>query len=147
MLEDKFISINSIYISISIDENDISYFYYKKKDKFEKLELNKDNFENYIKKNILKETNSNEAIKIINLFLIKGINTENKNSENAHYNTQIIDLEDILGFIPEISSENNEIKILFFYQYLLQAQLIYFLFKSFNKKENKDFINIYSRLN
>ena len=54
MLEDKFISINSIYISISIDENDISYFYYKKKDRFEKLELNKNNFENYIKENILK---------------------------------------------------------------------------------------------
>ena len=140
MLEDKFISINSIYISISIDENDISYFYYKKKDRFEKLELNKNNFENYIKENILKEINSNETIRILNLFLIKGINTENKNSENAHYNTQIIDLEDILGFIPEISSENNEIKILFFYQYLLQAQLIYFLFKSFNKKENKDIV-------
>ena len=139
MLEDKFISINSIYISIPINENDISYFYYKKKDRFEKIELNKNNFENYIKENILKGTNSNETIMIINLFLIKGISSENKNSENTHY-TQTIDIEKILGFIPEISNENTEIKILFFYQYLLQAQLIYFLFQSFTKKENKDIV-------
>ena len=42
--------------------------------------------------------------------------------------------------MPEISDENGEFKILFFYQYLLQAQLIYYLFKSFFNKENKDIV-------
>ena len=142
MLEDKYISINSIYISKQTNEKEKSYFYYKKNDKFEKIELNKNNFENYIKENILKNTNSNskEEIKIVNLFLIKGLDEENKNNENTQYNSQITNIEDILGFVPEISNENSENKILFFYQYLLQAQLIYFLFKSFTKKENKDIL-------
>lgn len=142
MLEDKYISINSIYISKQTNEKEKSYFYYKKNDKFEKIELNKNNFENYIKENILKNTNLNskEEIKILNLFLIKGLDEENKNNENTQYNSQITNIEDILGFVPEISNENSENKILFFYQYLLQAQLIYFLFKSFTKKENKDIL-------
>ena len=76
----------------------------------------------------------------MNLFLIKGLDEENKNNENTQYNSQITNIEDILGFVPEISNENSENKILFFYQYLLQAQLIYFLFKSFTKKENKDIL-------
>ena len=142
MLEDKYISINSIYISKQTNEIEKSYFYYKKNDKFEKIELNKNNFENYIKENILKNTNLNskEEIKILNLFLIKGLDERDKNNENTQYNSQITNIEDILGFVPEISNENSENKILFFYQYLLQAQLIYFLFKSFTKKENKDIL-------
>ena len=139
MLLDKYVSIKSIYILMPHNKKDASYFFYKKNDIFEKIELNKINFENYIKENILKDTNSNETIKIINLFLIKGIKEGNEKILNDDY-TQIINIEDILGFIPDISNENNEIKILFFYQYLLQAQLIYYLFKSFYKKENKDII-------
>ena len=136
ILEDKYISINNIYISKSFHENKISYFYLKKNGNFEKLELNKENFENCLKDNILKNSNSKE-IDIVNLYIIKGFEG---NDDDDNYYEQILSLEDILGFIPEISNEKGEFKILFFYQYLLQSQLIYFLFKSFYNKQNKDII-------
>ena len=139
LLEEKFISINSIYISKSKKENNILYFYFKKNNIFEKYELTKDNFENFLKENILKKSNSKE-IDIVNLYIILGIkgNNDSENNNNNYYSSQISSIEDILGFVPEISDENGEFKILFFYQYLLQAQLIHYLFKSFFNKENKD---------
>ena len=141
LLEEKFISINSIYISKSKNEKNISHFYYKKNNIFEKYELTKDNFENFLKENILKKSNSKE-IDIVNLYIILGIkgNNDSENNNNNYYSSQISSIEDILGFVPEISDENGEFKILFFYQYLLQAQLIFFLFKSFFNKENKDIV-------
>ena len=141
LLEEKFISINSIYISKSKKENNILYFYFKKNNIFEKYELTKDNFENFLKENILKKSNSKE-IDIVNLYIILGIkgNNDSENNNNNYYSSQISSIEDILGFVPEISDENGEFKILFFYQYLLQAQLIYYLFKSFFNKENKDIV-------
>lgn len=134
MLENKNISINSIYISKFINEDGISYFYFNN----EKIELNKENFENCIKNNILKNSNSKENIEIINLYIIKGYEDINENNVNEY--NQIISIEDILNFVPEISNENDDFKILFFYQYLFQSQIIYFLFKSFCKKESKDII-------
>ena len=139
LLEEKFISINSIYISKSKNEKNISHFYYKKNNIFEKYELTKDNFENFLKENILKKSNSKE-IDIVNLYIILGIEGNNESENNNNYSSQISSIEDILGFVPEISDENGEFKILFFYQYLLQAQLIFFLFKSFFNKENKDIV-------
>ena len=141
LLEEKFISINNIYISKSKKENSISYFYFKKNNIFEKYELTKENFESFVKENILKNSNS-KAIDIVNLYIITGIegNNDNENNNNNYDSSQISSIEDILGFVPEISNENDEFKILFFYQYLLQAQLIYFLFESFLNKENKDIV-------
>ena len=69
LLEEKFISINSIYISKSKNEKNISHFYYKKNNIFEKRELTKENFENFLKENILKNSNSKE-IDIVNLYII-----------------------------------------------------------------------------
>ena len=139
LLEEKYISINSIYISKSKNENNNSYFYFKKNNIFEKRELTKENFENFLKENILKNSNSKE-IDIVNLYIILGIEGNNDSENNNNYSSQITSIEDILGFVPEISDENGEFKILFFYQYLLQAQLIYYLFKSFFNKENKDIV-------
>ena len=131
LLEEKYISINNIYISKS-------YFYFKKNNIFEKFVLNKENFEIFLKDNILKNSNSKE-IDIVNLYVITDLKINNEN-ENKNNFTQILNIEEILGFVPEISNEKGEYKILFFYYYLLQAQLIYFLFDSYLKKENKDII-------
>jgi hypothetical protein len=46
----------------------------------------------------------------------------------------------MLGFEPEIKNENNNCKILFFLQYLHQAQLIYSLFNRINNEEKIDIV-------
>ena len=138
LIDEKYISINNIYISKFYIEKNISYFYFKKSDKIEKHELNKENFENFLTNNILKNSYS-KAIDIVNLYFISGVQ-DNNDIKNSNFEIPIKDIEDCLGFVPKISKENNEYKILFFNQYLFQATIIYFLFKSFIKKENKDII-------
>ena len=129
MVRDNYLKISSIYIDKN-KENEISYLYYKKDNKFIKTELNKENFINYINENIIPYSNAN--IDIINLYII----SENSNIIDTHY----MSIEEMLGFEPEISHENNNCKILFFMQYLHQAQLIYSLFNKINNEEKIDIV-------
>ena len=141
LIENKNININSIYISKSLNENNKSYFYFKKNNTLEKYELNKNNFENCIKDNILKNSNLEDIIEIVNIYIIKHISQNNNSTDNNNLEfSPLLNIEDILGFIPDILDENNKLKILFFCQYLLQAQLLYYLFKCFHNKENKDIV-------
>ena len=141
LIENKNININSIYVSKSLNENNKSYFYFKKNNTLEKYELNKNNFENCIKDNILKNSNLEDIIEIVNIHIIKHISQNNNSTDNNNLEfSPLLNIEDILGFIPDILDENNKLKILFFCQYLFQAQLLYYLFKCFHNKENKDIV-------
>ena len=141
LIENKNININSIYVSKSLNENNKSYFYFKKNNTLEKYELNKNNFENCIKDNILTNSNLEDIIEIVNIYIIKHISQNNNSTDNNNLEfSPLLNIEDILGFIPDILDENNKLKILFFCQYLFQAQLLYYLFKCFHNKENKDIV-------
>jgi hypothetical protein len=141
LIENKNININSIYVSKSLNENNKSYFYFKKNNTLEKYELNKNNFENCIKDNILTNSNLEDIIEIVNIYIIKHISQNNNITDNNNPEfSPLLNIEDILGFIPDILDENNKLKILFFCQYLFQAQLLYYLFKCFHNKENKDIV-------
>ena len=136
MVRDNYLRISSIYID-KINENnenkknEKSSFYYKENNKLIQKELNKENFMKYINENII--SNSNANIDIINLYIISG----DSNIIDTHY----ISVEDILGFEPEIKNEGiNTCKILYFMQYLHQAQLIYYLFNKINNNETIDIV-------
>ena len=135
LIEDNFISINSIFIEKNIDKNNNTYFYYYNKNKLIQIELTKENFSNYIKNNILNTSNS--EIDLINLYIISG----DSNIIDNHY----ITIEEILGFIPDIGTDEetdnyNNYKILFFIQYLHQSQIIFSLYKFFCNKESYDIV-------
>ena len=127
MVRDNYLKISSIFIDKNA-ESEKSYFYYKNNDKLIQNELTQENFMNYINESIV--TNSKANIDIVNLYIISG----DSNIIDTHY----ISIEDILGFEPEIKNENNNCKILFFMQYLHQAELIYSLFNSINNDEKID---------
>ena len=129
MVRDNYLKISSIYID-KRNENEKSYFYYKNNNKLIQNELNKENFVKYIHENII--PNSSANIDIINLYII----TENSNIIDNHY----ISIEEMLGFEPEIRNENNNCKILFFMQYLHQAQLLCSLFNRINNEEKIDIV-------
>lgn len=129
MVRDSYLKISSIYID-KYNENETSYFYYKNNNQLIQNELTKENFIQYINENII--TNSKATIDIINLYIISG----DSNIIDTHY----ISIEDILGFEPEIKNENNNCKILFFMQYLHQAQLLYSLFNRINNDEKIDIV-------
>ena len=124
MITDNYLKISSIFIEKNND-NEESYFYVKDNNKLIRNKLNKEKFTKFIHENIIPNTTAN--IDIINLYII----TNNSNIIDTHY----ISIEEMLGFEPEIKSENNNCKILFFMEYLHQAQLIYFLFKKINNDE------------
>jgi len=130
MVRDNYLKISSIYIDIGKTEEK-SYFYVQEnneKNGLIKYELNKDNFMKYINEEIINKSKVN--IDIINLYII----TNNLNIIDNHY----ISIEEILGFEPDINSDelnNNHCKILFFLQYLHQAQMLYYLFNKISKNE------------
>ena len=126
MIRDKFLGITSIYI-----DNNNSKFYYKNKENnlLIKKDLNKENFMNFLKNDLL--PCSIASIDIINLYII----SENSSIIDNHY----VSIEDILGFEPDIIN-NSKSKILFFLQYLHQAQMLYHLYKKIQNSENVNVI-------
>ena len=126
MGRDNYIKVSSIYIDSNIKEKK-SYFYVKNNENNSLIEyeLNKTNFMEYINNEIVQKSKVN--IDIINLYLI----TDNDNIIDNHY----ISIEEILGFEPNIKSNESHCKILFFLQYLHQAQMIYYLFSKINNDE------------
>jgi hypothetical protein len=143
MVRDNYLRISSIYIdkineNSENKENEKSFFYYKENNKLIQKELNKENFMEYINENII--SNSKANIDIINLYIISG----NSDIIDTHY----ISVEDILGFEPEIKNEGiNTCKILYFMQYLHQAQLIYYLFNKINNSETIDIVLLINYIN
>ena len=130
MGKDNYLKISTIFINIDKEKNKSCFYAIENNsnNKLMKYELNKNNFMQYINENIISKSKVN--IDIINLYII----TENENIIDSHY----ISIEDILGFEPEIKTEelnNNHCKLLFFLQYFHQAQLIYYLFNKINNDE------------
>ena len=131
LIENKFISIYSIYIKIKNENNkeEKSYFYYYSNEKKEliEFELNQENFENLLNKTLNEE---NTYINLINLYIING---DDKNKINYSSYT----LKELLGFEPNFIS-----KILFFIQNLNKAQLLYCLYKQIISNEIVDVVII-----
>ena len=132
MGRDNYLNISSIYINTEKTEEK-SYFYVRQNknenNALIKYELNKDNFMKYINEEIINKSKVN--IDILNLYII----TNNSHIIDNHY----ISIEDILGFEPEINSDelnNYHCKILFFLQYFHQAQMLYYLFNKINNDEH-----------
>ena len=112
-------------------EQEKKYFYFENEDengKLEKCELTQENLNNYIK------TNKNkEGTTIVNLFIIEG-------DSGLTLSQRELSLEEGLGFGPETEeTENNS--LLYFIQYLNQAQLLYYLCNKTEDQQNSILIN------
>ena len=112
-------------------EQEKKYFYFEKEEengKLEKCELTQENLNNYIK------TNKNkEGTTIVNLFIIEG-------DSGLTLSQRELSLEEGLGFGPE-TEENENNSILYFIQYLNQAQLLYYLCNKTEDQQNSILIN------
>ena len=112
-------------------EQDKKYFYFENEDengKLEKCELTQENLNNYIK------TNKNkEGTTIVNLFIIEG-------DSGLTLSQRELSLEEGLGFGPETEENENNL-ILYFIQYLNQAQLLYYLCNKTEDQQNSILIN------
>lgn len=112
-------------------EQEKKYFYFENEDengKLEKCELTQENLNNYIK------TNKNkEGTTIVNLFIIEG-------DSGLTLSQRELSLEEGLGFGPE-TEENENNSILYFIQYLNQAQLLYYLCNKTEDQQNSILIN------
>ena len=129
------VKILSIYLDKEKEEgegNEKKYFYVEKEN-LEKLELTQENLENYINEN-----KNKIGTTIVNLFIVTG--DENHVSINRN-----LSLEKVLGFVPNIESENEKENehncILFFIQYYDQAQLLYYLCAKDEEPQNTMLIN------
>ena len=124
------VKILTIYLDKEKEEgegNEKKYFYVEKEN-LEKEELTEENFLNYIEEN----KNKNGST-IVNLFIVTG---------DAHevLINRDLSLERVLGFDPKIHDENNNL-VLFFVQYLVQAQLLYYLCNKAEDQQNTLLIN------
>ena len=119
------VKILSLYIDKEKEEgegNEKKYFYYEKEN-LVKVELTKENLENYINENRNEMGNT-----IVNLFIVTG-------DENEVLANNELSLMRVLGFEPEIENQKNP--VLFFVQYFAHAQLIYYICNKINR-DNKD---------
>ena len=112
-------------------EQEKKYFYFENEDengKLEKCELTQENLNNYIKNN-----KNKEGTTIVNLFIIEG-------DSGLTLSQRELSLEEGLGFGPE-TEENENNSILYFIQYLNQAQLLYYLCNKTEDQQNSILIN------
>ena len=110
-------------------EEEKKFFYFEKEpenEKLEKCELTKENLNNYIKEN-----KNKEGTTIVNLFIIEG-------DSGVTLSPRELSLEGGLGFEPE-TDENSS--VLYFIQYLNQAQLLYYLCNKAEDQQNSMLIN------
>ena len=132
MVKDKYLSIFSIFIKTNNNiknekEENKSYFYYYKQNKgLVENELTQEIFEKYLHHLL---TNSNSNLNVVNLYIING-NTNS--SKQYNYNS----IKKLLGFEPNIKFDGNLQKILFFIQYLNEAQILYHLYKEVYNQES-----------
>ena len=125
------VKILSLYLNKEKEEGegkDKKFFYYEKSpenEKFEKCELTKENLQNYITEN-----ENKNGTTIVNLFIIEG-------DSGVTLSPRELSLENELGFSPE----NNSNNVLYFIQFLNQAQLLYYLCNKAEDQQNSMLIN------
>jgi hypothetical protein len=123
------VKVLSLYIDKEKEEgegNEKKYFYYEK-DNLTKVELTKENLEKYINEN-----RNEMGTTIVNLFIVTG-------DENEVLSIGDLSLMTVLGFEPDIENEKNP--VLFFVQYYVQAQLLYYICNRAQEQENTILIN------
>ena len=107
------------------------FFYFENEEengKLQKCELTQDDLNNYINAH-----KNKEGITIVNLFIIEG-------DSGVTLSPRELSLEGGLGFGPE-TEENENNSILYFIQYLNQAQLLYYLCNKTEDLHNSILIN------
>ena len=132
MIANSQVKVLSLYLNKEKEEGkdeEKKFFYFEKEpenEKLEKCELTQDNLNNYIKEN-----KNKEGTTIVNLFIIEG-------DSGMTLSPRELSLEGGLGFGPE-TDENNS--VLYFIQYLNQAQLLYYLCNKAEDQQNSMLIN------
>ena len=133
-IDNSQVKVLSLYLNKEKEEGkeqEKKYFYFEGEEengKLQKCELTQDNLNNYIK------TNKNkEGTTIVNLFIIEG-------DSGLTLSPRELSLEEGLGFGPE-TEENENNSILYFIQYLNQAQLLYYLCNKTEDQQNSILIN------
>ena len=119
------------YFYFKEKEEGKKYFYFEKNEeneKLEKCELTKENLSTYINEN-----KNKEGTTIVNLFIIEG-------DSGVTLSPRELSLEGGLGFAPEIEP-NEKHPILYFIQYLNQAQILYYLCNKAENQQNSILIN------
>ena len=122
------VKVLSLYLN---KEEEKKYFYVENEEEngnLQKCELTQDNLNNYIKSN-----KNKEGTTIVNLFIIEG-------DSGVTLSPRELSLEEGLGFGPE-TEENENNCILYFIQYLNQAQLLYYLCNKAEDQQNSILIN------
>ena len=128
------VKILSLYLNKEKEEGkeeEKKYFYFEKggeNEKLEKCELTKENLNTFIKEN-----KNKDGTTIVNLFIIEG-------DSGVTLSPRELSLEGGLGFAPEIDP-NEKNPILYFIQYLNQAQLLYYLCNKTEDQQNSMLIN------
>ena len=128
------VKILSLYLNREKEEGkeeEKKYFYFEKggeNEKLEKCELTKENLNTFIKEN-----KNKDGTTIVNLFIIEG-------DSGVTLSQRELSLEGGLGFAPEIDP-NEKNPILYFIQYLNQAQLLYYLCNKTEDQQNSMLIN------
>ena len=128
------VKILSLYLNREKEEGkeeEKKYFYFEKggeNEKLEKCELTKENLNTFIKEN-----KNKDGTTIVNLFIIEG-------DSGVTLSPRELSLEGGLGFAPEIDP-NEKNPILYFIQYLNQAQLLYYLCNKTEDQQNSMLIN------
>ena len=130
MIASSQIKVLSIYINQEKEEgeDDAKKYFYYEKENLVKCELTEENLENFIKEN-----KNNTGSTIVNLFIVCGDEAEVLTSRDLSFHT-------VLGFEPKIEDENKNC-ILYFIQYLNQAQLLYYLCNKAEDQQNAFLIN------
>ena len=133
-IDNSQVKVLSLYLNKEKEEGkeqEKKYFYFEGEEengKLQKCELTQENLNNYIK------TNKNkEGTTIVNLFIIEG-------DSGLTLSPRELSLEEGSGFGPE-TEENENNSILYFIQYLNQAQLLYYLCNKTEDQQNSILIN------
>ena len=127
LIKNNYIHISTIYI-------DKNYFYYLDENrKLIQNNLTRNEFFNYINEKILKTSKFN--LEIVNLYIIT-------TNFSDIIDNKAITFDEILGFVPNSQDiiDNSQNKLLFFLQYLHQAQLLYSVYKKINLNEIYDIL-------
>ena len=133
-IDNSQVKVLSLYLNKEKEEGkeqEKKYFYFEGEEengKLQKCELTQENLNNYIKAN-----KNKEGTTIVNLFIIEG-------DSGLTLSPRELSLEEGLGFGPE-TEENENNSILYFIQYLNQAQLLYYLCNKTEDQQNSILIN------
>ena len=134
MIANNHVKVLSLYLNKEKEEGkdeEKKYFYFEgdaENEKMEKCELTQENLKDFIEEN-----KNKEGTTIVNLFIIEG-------DSGVTLSPRELSLEGALGFGPERDPEEKN-PILYFIQYLNQAQLLYYLCNKAEDQQNSMLIN------